>query len=47
VAFKKLKGVFTTRPVLVAPDLDKKIRVEADTLEYATEGVLLSQMTTY
>jgi len=26
--------------VLVAPDLDKEIRVEADTLEYATGGVL-------
>ena len=26
--------------MLVAPDLDKEIRVEADTLEYATGGVL-------
>jgi len=26
--------------VLVAPDLDKEMRVEADTLEYATGGVL-------
>jgi len=32
--------VFTTRPVLVAPDLDKEMRVEADTLEYATGGIL-------
>jgi len=32
--------VFTTRPVLVAPDLDKEMRVEADTSEYATGGVL-------
>jgi len=27
--------------VLVAPDLDKKFRVEADTSNYATRGVLL------
>ena len=47
VAFKKLKRVFTTRPILVAPDLDKEIRVEADALEYATGGVLLLQMATY
>jgi len=32
--------VFTTRPVLIAPDLDKEMRVEADTSEYATGGVL-------
>ena len=47
VAFKKLKRVFTTRPILVAPDLDKEMRVEADALEYATGGVLLLQMATY
>ena len=41
VVFKKLKRVFTTRPVLVVPDLDKEMRVEADTLEYTTGGVLL------
>ena len=29
-----------TRPVLVAPDLDKEMRVEADASEYATGGVL-------
>ena len=39
-AFDKLKGIFTTRPVLVAPDLDKELRVKADALNYATEGVL-------
>ena len=33
--------MFTTRPVLVASDLDKKIRVEANVLEYTTEEVLL------
>jgi len=39
--FEQLKQVFMTRPVLVAPDLDKEIRVEADTSEYTTGGVLL------
>ena len=29
-----------TRPVLAAPDLDKKFRVEADASNYATGGVL-------
>jgi len=29
-----------TEPVLVVPDLDKKMRVEADTLDYATRKVL-------
>ena len=28
------------RPVLAAPDLDKEFRVEANTLNYATGGVL-------
>ena len=37
--FDELKKVFTTRPVLAAPDLDKKFRVEADTSNYVT-GVL-------
>jgi len=32
--------VFTIQPVLVAPDLDKKMRVKVDTSEYATGGVL-------
>ena len=41
VAFKKLKRVFTTRPVLVVPNLDKEMRIEADASEYATGGVLL------
>ena len=38
--FRKLKKIFITELVLVIPDLDKKIRVEADTLDYTTEGVL-------
>jgi len=39
-AFDKLKRIFMTRPVLAAPDLDKEFRVEADTSNYATGGVL-------
>jgi len=39
-AFDELKRIFTTKPVLVAPDLDKEFRVEADTSNYAIEGVL-------
>jgi len=31
---------FTIEPILVAPDLDKKIRMEVDISDYATEGVL-------
>ena len=38
--FDELKGVFTIKPVLVAPDLDKEFRVEADASNYATGGVL-------
>jgi len=40
-AFDELKWIFTTKPVLAAPDLDKEFRVEADTSNYATGGVLL------
>jgi len=39
-AFKQLKEIFTTRPVFVTPDLDKELRVEADTSNFATGGVL-------
>jgi len=39
-AFDKLKRIFMMRPVLAAPDLDKEFRVEADTSNYATGGVL-------
>jgi len=39
-AFKELKERFTTEPVLVTPDLDRKTRVEADALDFATGGVL-------
>jgi len=36
-----LKEIFTSEPVLAAPDLDKEMRVEADVSDYATGGVLL------
>jgi len=39
-ASDELKRIFTSKPVLVAPDLDKEFRVEADTSNYATRGVL-------
>jgi len=39
-AFKQLKEIFTIRPVLATPELDKEFRVEADTSNFATEGVL-------
>jgi len=40
-AFNKLKQVFTTKPVLAAPDLDKEFRVEANTSNYATLNEVL------
>ena len=42
-AFGKLKVVFTTEPVLAIPDIDRKMRVEVDASDYATEGVLLTK----
>jgi len=39
-AFEQLKMVFTSQPLLVAPDLDKEFRVEADASNFATGGVL-------
>ena len=39
-AFEELKKRFTTEPVLVTPDLDKKIRVEVDVSDFAIGGVL-------
>ena len=39
-AFEKLKEKFTTEPVLVIPDLDKEIRVEADASDFVMGGVL-------
>jgi len=39
-AFEQLKLVFTTRPVLATPELDKEFRVEADASNFTTGGVL-------
>ena len=39
--FKVLKKRFTIEPILVAPDLDKKMRIEIDASDYATGRVLL------
>ena len=39
-AFNELKRIFTTKLVLAALDLDKEFRVEVDTSNYATGGVL-------
>ena len=38
--FEELKERFMTEPVLVTPDLDKEIRVEADISDFAIGGVL-------
>jgi len=38
--FKELKTGFTMEPVLAIPDIDREIRVEADTSDYATGRVL-------
>jgi len=35
-----LKEKFTKELVLAAPDLDKKMRIEVDALDYAMRGVL-------
>ena len=39
-AFKELKKRFTEEPVLVAPNIDKKMRMEMNASDYATGGVL-------
>ena len=39
-SFEILKKRFTTKPILVALDLDKRIRMEMDVLDYITGGVL-------
>ena len=39
-AFEELKKRFMTEPVLVTPDLDREMRVEADASDFATGGVL-------
>ena len=42
-AFRELKERFTKEPVLAAPDIDKKMRMEVDVSDYATGGVLLME----
>jgi len=37
--FEKLKGIFTKKPVLAVPNLDK-IRIEVDESDYTIGGVL-------
>jgi len=39
-AFEQLKMVFMSRPLLVASNLDKEFRMEADASNFATGGVL-------
>ena len=39
-AFEELKKRFTEKPVLVIPNLDKKMRIEVNASDYITEGVL-------
>ena len=38
--FEELKERFMTEPVLVTPDLNRKMRVKADALNFAMSGVL-------
>jgi len=40
-AFKRLKEIFTSEPVLAAPDLDKEMRVEVNASDFAI-GEMLS-----
>ena len=39
--FEELKKRFTTEPVLVTPDLDREMRVEADASDFAMGEILL------
>ena len=41
--FKELKEQFTKEPVLAAPNINKKMRMEMDALDYATGGMLLME----
>ena len=41
--FKELKEKFTKEPVLAAPNIDKKMRMEIDASDYAMGGVLLME----
>ena len=39
-AFEKLKRLFTEEPVLVLPDTDREMKIEADSSNYASGAVL-------
>jgi len=39
-AFRRLKKAFTTEPVLAILDIDREMRVEVDTSDYAIGGIL-------
>jgi len=41
--FRELKERFIKEPVLTAPNLDKKIRMEVDMSDYVTKSVLLME----
>jgi len=41
--FKVLMKRFSTEPILVALNLDKKLRIEVDVSDYMTEEVLLME----
>jgi len=43
--FEVLKRKFTTEPILVAPDLDKKMRIEVNVLDYVIGEVLSIECT--
>ena len=40
MVLRELKERFTKELVLATPDLNKKIKIEVDTLDYAIGGVL-------
>jgi len=42
-AFRELKRRFTKKLVLAAPDLDKKMRIEMNALDYAMGEVLFME----
>ena len=41
-AFEELKKIFTEKPVLAAPDLDKKMRIEVDASDYVIGGSIVN-----
>jgi len=39
--FRRLKKVFTMKPVLAIPDLDRKMKIKANISDYTTKRILL------